>query len=265
MLKIEKININNAHQRILAQDIYADKNDPPCNISPIDGIAIKYSDHLNGLWLIDDILIGQNPPKNLAKNECISVSKGAKLPLNCDKVFSLQDTYKKDGQIFIKNDFGHQIIKNGDNYKKGDHLLFEGDSINLKAIISLSKNNISDISVYQKVPVSINIISKFINSSSFELKDYQVRDYVTPYLKSKLKFFYQFEQIKKPLLEISIVSKLNDNYQSIVDESRFDKHYGFVIYLKNGLVKAECTCSESILNDFSYYLLTKKLNIFISI
>ncbi|MCJ8347830.1 hypothetical protein MJH12_20020 [bacterium] len=258
MINIEKIHITKSMNRVLAQDVYADRPDPACDISAIDGIAIRYSDRQSGLWLIDHVYLGQNPPEKLNRNECVFVSKGAKVPNNCDLVIPSVLTKKKDGQLFVLDYSGEKVIKVGNNYQSGSLLIPQGSTIDHETLIVLSKNDMCELSVYTKVPSRLCIHSNYICQDNEALKDYRVRDYISPYLISTLSDIYSFDERDVCRLKIEITDRIETQNSNVYYSSFINEDCGFVVDQSDQGINIICSCDEESLKLLVTYLMDPK-------
>lgn len=236
--QIEKVTLVESLHRILAQDVMADRDDPPCNVSPIDGIALRYLDRESGLWNIAKIDLGDDIERRLNKNECIEVSKGAKLPFNCDIVCSSEQTYIKDGQTFIDSDQFVKIVKMGSSYRKGELLLKSGQLINAKDLTTLAKNNFLDVNVFAKLNVYICFKTEYFDSMSFNISDHKVRDFVSPYIEATLNKLMNFVSEPSMLdVQINIVNSLDTE----TCEAIIYSEDSFIVYIRGSIVHIDCT------------------------
>ncbi|MCO4781627.1 MAG: hypothetical protein KC646_04835 [Candidatus Cloacimonetes bacterium] len=236
--KIEKLQSRDAVGRILAQDIMADRDEPPTNVSPIDGVALRFVDRHNALWNVGSIELGMNPSDTLSKNECLNVKEGAKLPQNADIICLHDDSNAKDGQVTIESSRLFKVVKQGSIYKKDDMLLTEGQIIDPNSIVTLVKNNILQVSVYAKLAIQIKIHSTFVYTDNFNIVDYKVRDYFTPYIKSSLSNRYKFFDKDS---DIDIVIKVVSNLECTTEV--LYKGDGFFVVVKNTTLNVTCLCN----------------------
>ena len=90
----EKVLIDAALGRVLAEDLCADRDFPPFNRVTMDGIAIQFAQLEAGqnTFEIEATAAAGNPQKTLynAQN-CIEVMTGAMIPLNTDMVIRYED------------------------------------------------------------------------------------------------------------------------------------------------------------------------------
>jgi len=90
----ESIPLTEAKGRILAEEIYADRDFPPFDRVTMDGISIHYDAYAAGkrTFSIESIAAAGSPFQNLKdKENCIESMTGAGLPNGCDTVIRYED------------------------------------------------------------------------------------------------------------------------------------------------------------------------------
>lgn len=130
----EKVSIDVALGRILAEDLCADRDFPPFNRVTMDGIAIRHEQLSKGKtsFLIEATAAAGNPEKTLQSSEnCIEVMTGAMIPLETDAVIRYEDVEIKDktAQITIDTNeirAGQNIHPQGSDRKNGDIIVPKG-------------------------------------------------------------------------------------------------------------------------------------------
>lgn len=131
----EACDLSEATNRVLAEDITADRDFPPFHRVAMDGIAIRYDDFHNGCrtFTIQGVQPAGNPPQILEERyTCVEVMTGAVLPIGADTVIRYEDLNRVDDQFDIvvedirpKQNVHHQ----GTDQKIGDILLPAGKYI----------------------------------------------------------------------------------------------------------------------------------------
>ncbi len=116
---IEEVSFLKAQNRVLVEDITADRDFPPFNRVSMDGIAIKFSSFEKGKrnFLIENIQAAGSPQQTLLDpDNCIEVMTGAVLPRNTDTVIRYEDISVEDGQAKILLD---AVVSNQNVHPKG--------------------------------------------------------------------------------------------------------------------------------------------------
>ncbi len=156
----ERVSIFNAHQRVLAQDILAPIDQPPFDRSPVDGYAMKASDsteagkeHPVKLQLIEEVCAGQFPEKEVAEKTACRIMTGAPIPRGADCVIRQEETSENNGYVEIHMQLlaGENYCYQGEDIKKGEHILKKDDILNYAGIGILASMGITEVLVY-KIP-----------------------------------------------------------------------------------------------------------------
>lgn len=130
----EKVSIDDALSRILAEDLCADRDFPPFNRVTMDGISIQFTQLNAGqmTFEIESTAAAGNPQKTLqnARN-CMEVMTGAMIPLNTDIVIRYEDIEIKDKTATISVDInilkaGQNIHPQGSDRKTGEIIVRKG-------------------------------------------------------------------------------------------------------------------------------------------
>jgi len=163
-LGFEKVSLLDALGRVLAEDISAKRDIPPLDNSAMDGYALKFEDVQNAspdrpvrLEVIEDLPAGFISTKKIEKGKAIRIMTGAPIPKGADTVIPVEETKKEDGFVLIFKAavLGENIRKSGEDVKKGDRVISQGDTIRPAEVGMLASVGRSFISVYQKPLVAI--------------------------------------------------------------------------------------------------------------
>jgi len=163
-LGFEKISLLDALGRVLAEDISAKRDIPPLDNSAMDGYALRFEDirkasqnHPVRLEVIEDLPAGFISTKKIEKGKAIRIMTGAPIPKGADTVIPVEETKKEDGAVLIfkAGALGENIRKSGEDVKKGDRVIFKGDTLRPAEVGMLASVGRSFVSVYQKPLVAI--------------------------------------------------------------------------------------------------------------
>ena len=164
--------------RVLAEDLQADRDLPPCNRVTMDGIAIRYAAFEAGIKSFNvkgTIAAGDIPTDITEANECVEIMTGAALPANADTIVRYEDVEIKDGiATLVTTDIrqGQNIHYKGKDKKQGDTVAVANEYIN-PAHISMAASVGKSTLLVKKLPRVVVI------STGDELVD--VGDTPTPY------------------------------------------------------------------------------------
>ncbi len=139
----EAIPFEAALDRVLAEDLMADRDLPPINRATMDGIAIRFDSLKKGLktFQIKGIQAAGGLPIEIAKpDECIEIMTGAALPATADTIIRYEDLEIQNGMACIQSEAirsGQNIHFKGSDKKQGE-ILVAANQVITPAIIGLA-------------------------------------------------------------------------------------------------------------------------------
>ncbi len=164
VLGTERISIQDAHGRVLAEDVTSGLFHPPWDNSAMDGFAVRWDDIKNAskesgvkLRIVADVRAGIMPDKPVNKGEAIRIMTGAPVPDGADTVVRVEDT-KGEGDsvnIFYAGKRGENVRHKGENIKKGDTVLSKGSVLNAAHIGVMAMVGKPVVSVYRRPKVMV--------------------------------------------------------------------------------------------------------------
>ncbi len=125
---IETIPINEALGRVLAEDLFSDRDLPPFDRSTVDGIAIQYEAFQEGIqsFRIKGIqAAGEVPITVDSKEECIEIMTGAALDQSLDTIIRYEDITISNGIATLQTEInkGQNIHPKGKDKLKSEVLV----------------------------------------------------------------------------------------------------------------------------------------------
>ena len=190
---IEEIPINEAHKRVLAENIFAYHDSPPFDKSAMDGFAIIAEDSFGAsqsnpkeFKIIDAIGAGDFSSAKVKNNEAVVIATGAPIPDGADAVIMKEYT-SGDGDdlmIFSQVTPGENVSPKSEDIKKGEIVVKKDTFIRYQELGLIASAGYSSLKVYKKPKVKIIITGnelveptkeelgkgKIINSNQFTIK-----------------------------------------------------------------------------------------------
>lgn len=177
----EKVDVTNCGNRILAEDIRADRDFPPFNRVAMDGIAIQYAKFvdLTTAFVIQETAAAGEPQKNLKNEEnCIEVMTGAPLPANTDTVVRYEDIEIKDSIATVTESAikkGQNIHPQAQDAKRGEVILSNGIKISSAEVALIASVGKSRVEVKKLPRVAIVSTGNELVDVSETPKPHQIR------------------------------------------------------------------------------------------
>lgn len=179
--KTETITINQAANRVLAEDIFSSINVPSFDNSAMDGYAISLQDFSENqpLVVIGKSFAGNPFSGKIAQGECVRIMTGAKIPENCNAVVMQEDaTLNADGTVqFAKTPkIGANIRRIGEDVAQGSFVLAKGNLLNVATLPLLASLGIAEVKVFHKVKVAVLSTGDELVSVGEKLGEGQIYD-----------------------------------------------------------------------------------------
>ena len=161
---LEKVFIEEALGRVLAEDIIAGLNNPPMDNSAMDGYAVIAADIQSAtpdnpvkLEVVDHVPAGSVAGVTLKNNQAIRIMTGGPIPPGSDAVLMQEDTDKNGGGILAKDkaEVGENIRLAGEDVKEGEVVIQKGVAITPAHIGMMAVVGRSSIYVGQRPTVAI--------------------------------------------------------------------------------------------------------------
>lgn len=145
---------------VLSESIFSPLDIPPFNKSPLDGFAVRSEDTSSGgasFKIIDSIVAGEVSKVKLGPNEAVRLMTGAKMPEGANTVIRLENA-EVESKSFTSSDdlrpYSNYIFQ-GEDIKKGEEILKEGDKISSVEIAMLASMGIKSVNVYKKPSLAL--------------------------------------------------------------------------------------------------------------
>ncbi|MGQ4832671.1 MAG: molybdopterin molybdotransferase MoeA [Candidatus Asgardarchaeia archaeon] len=163
--EIEKVKLDDAIGRVVAEDIFSPADIPPFDRSAVDGYAVKSKDVLSSSYanpsiieIIDESLTGFPSKISLGNYQGIYVSTGAKMPSNADAVVPVEYSRKiSNNKILIFRPVapGENVSVRGEDIAKGAIIVSKGQVIKPYDYAFLAAAQVTEVKVIRKIRVGM--------------------------------------------------------------------------------------------------------------
>lgn len=191
----EEVSIHDTFNRVLAQDIFADRDYPPFNRSAMDGYAVIASDFTKPdteLKLIERLLAGGVATQKVVSGTCIKIMTGAPVPQGADAVIRVEDTVENANIVTFHISSvkpKQNIATQAEDARKGDLILKKDIVLSATEVSVLAVAGKSKVLVYTLPEISIVSTGNEIVPVDSAILPHQIRDSNSYALKSFLKSY----------------------------------------------------------------------------
>jgi molybdopterin molybdotransferase len=164
LTRTEPVLINEAVNRVLAEDCVAKMDVPPFNRAAMDGYAVKAKDTFGAgqfkpkvFKIIGELHAGETPAKKIKSGECVQISTGAVMPEGADAVMMVEDTEREGNEVkFFKSVTpASNVGKMGGDIKEGSVILKAGILLDAGKVGVLASQGLSRVKVFQKPKIAV--------------------------------------------------------------------------------------------------------------
>jgi len=136
----ERIRIEQALNRILAEDIASDMDIPPFDKAAMDGYACCRADLGRELTVVETIAAGAAPTQSIGEAQCAKIMTGAAVPKGADCVIAVEFTEQLSEQTirFTGKHTADNICLRAEDIKSGQIILSKGEKIQPEHIAVLA-------------------------------------------------------------------------------------------------------------------------------
>jgi len=241
----EVVMLQEAHGRVLAEDIIACKNLPSFNNSAMDGFAYRHTEGGKRLRIAGSIFAGDIPEPVLQNDECYKIMTGAQLPSDVDTVVPIEmcsDITESEVTIPESIVKGANFRKKGEEVKAGEIVLLKGTILYAAQIALLAAQGIVAVKVVSKPKIAVvstgnEIKEPWMCASEDEI--YNANAFGIGTLLGEFGFEYTYTGAIPDDLEatISFISKLK-SYDVVLTTggiSQGDADFLYEAFIRNGL------------------------------
>lgn len=178
----ESIRLEDATGRILAENIYADRDYPPFNRAAMDGYAIMQSDWEKGVRaysIIDTIFTGQPARHPLVSGACYKIMTGAATPEIANLIIRREDAEEVEGKVVLHADnikIYQNIARQGEDSRAGTLLLSAPLLCTPQVISLLATVGKSTLTVYRLPKVAVVTTGDEVVGPDASLSPFQIRN-----------------------------------------------------------------------------------------
>jgi len=191
-LPVEPIPLEECLQRVLAEDILADRDIPQADRSAMDGFAVRAGDVATAparLQVVGEIPAGSDSAPAIAAGQCARIFTGANVPPGADAIVRQEDTETgSDGEITVLRPVpaGKDIFRRGENAVEGAVLVPAGTRLNPVHVSLCASVGCVHPRVHQKPRASVVTTGAELKDAGERIGSHEIRDSNGPMLAALL-------------------------------------------------------------------------------
>ena len=161
---VENISLEDAHRRVLSEELISQLNSPPFERSAMDGYAIRAEDTYGfsetnpaKLRIIDSIGAGQVSNQVVKNGEAVKISTGAPIPGGANSVVMEEYTFSQEDLLEVEMTLkpGENISSMGEDFKEGEIILSEGKLLRPQDLAIIASAGYNRVNVFKKPKIAV--------------------------------------------------------------------------------------------------------------
>lgn len=182
----ETVELAHAVGRVLAQPVRADRPSPACDVSAMDGYAVRLRDLPHGrLRIAGEASIGQAPPHMPAGQPgpvVMRIFTGGPVPHGADAVIPRERVVEHVDAIDIPADVaaavrgGDHIRRAGENCPAGACVADGGVVVNAPILAALAAFGVTRVDVHRRVRLAAIVTGNEVHDAGAAVEPWQIRD-----------------------------------------------------------------------------------------
>jgi molybdopterin molybdotransferase len=155
-LESETVGLEHALGRVLADNVVASRDQPPFDVSAMDGYAVRSVDTPGLLRLAGESAAGRGFDGSCDQGSTIRISTGAAIPRGADSVVIQEDVRREDNGIAVPvAHFGENVRPRGGDFKAGTLLLPHGRLLDGVGLSLAAASGLAALPVVRRPRVAI--------------------------------------------------------------------------------------------------------------
>ncbi|MBS1876525.1 MAG: molybdopterin molybdotransferase MoeA [Acidobacteria bacterium] len=166
-----------AADRVLAEDVAADRDYPPLDRSMRDGFAVASAGPVTGVRVIGEVRAGTIFEGAVGPGEAVEIMTGAPAPAGADAVVMVEHVQRDGDRIaFPAPSAGQNISPRAAEARRGDVVVPRGRRLDYASIAMAATVGRADLRVYRRPSVAILATGDEIVEAGQQPRDFEIRN-----------------------------------------------------------------------------------------
>ena len=167
-----------AADRVLAEDVVADRDYPPFDRSARDGFAVRASDIPGDVEVIGEVRAGEICDSEVSRGNAIEIMTGAPLPRGADAVVMVEHVTRNENRVAISRSIrsGENFTPRGTEAKRGEVVLRAGRKLGFAEVGVLAMVGRERVAVFRRPSAAILPTGDEIVEAGVEPLPFQIRN-----------------------------------------------------------------------------------------
>jgi molybdopterin molybdotransferase len=159
-LASEQVGLIDAHHRVLAADLAAQRTQPPADVSAMDGYAARAADLATAparLTVVGEVAAGRPFDRAIGPGEAARIFTGGVMPAGTDTVV-IQELTSREGDVVVVQKptaKAKNVRTGGLDFRAGDVLLAKGHRLTARDLALVAAMNYPQVPVHRRPRVAV--------------------------------------------------------------------------------------------------------------
>jgi molybdopterin molybdotransferase len=174
----EQVHVLDAAGRVLAEDVFADRDYPPFDRSARDGFAIRSTNVPGELEIVGEVRAGSSFDGHVTNGTAVEIMTGAPVPKGADAVIMVEHVERRDNLVIVSREMkaGDNFTPKGTEARKGDVALRVGHKIGFAETGLLAMVGRELVDVFRQPRVAILPTGDELVEAGVEPLPHQIRN-----------------------------------------------------------------------------------------
>ena len=179
-VETESVHAIMAHGRVLAQPVVADRDNPACDVSAMDGFAVRVEDLSKSILPVSGEVRTGQPTSVMPQGVALRIFTGAPVPAGCEVIIPREHVRESTASIELPPEFkvvAHQHIRHqGENALRGQRIVEPGRLISPAVAAVLSAFGVNRPVVHRRVRLAAIVTGHEVHAVTDHVEPWQLRD-----------------------------------------------------------------------------------------
>jgi molybdopterin molybdotransferase len=174
----EQVELDAACGRVLAENVFADRDFPALPRSVRDGFAVRSADLPGTLEIIGEVRAGEKFDREVGQNQAVEIMTGAPVPGGADAVIMVEHVTREGPRVYYDRSAepGQFINPQGCEASAGDAVLPPGKRLDYSDVAFLAAAGLEQVEVYTQPKVAVLATGDEIVPVGNAPADFQIRN-----------------------------------------------------------------------------------------
>jgi molybdopterin molybdotransferase len=217
LIDTEIISLEDAHKRVLSEDIKSKLDSPPFSRSAMDGYAVKAQDTFNSspnnpnkLTVVDQIGAGSMSQSVVEEGKAVKIATGAPIPQGADAVVMDEYVQEQGDELQVESPLtpGENVSFQGEDVKKGDLIIKKDKFLQPPDLAIIASGGYGEVTVYRKPRIAVLVTGSELVMPSPNIKGAEVVN----------SNHYTLKALVESSLAVPTLSHVEDNAEKVKNE-----------------------------------------------